>query len=528
MATKRIQETDNPFDAIRQAAEADLVTFIKLVAPKQVLGAVHEELCRWWTRQDAKKFQLVLMPRDHGKSRMLAFRVAWWITKHPETRILYISSTSNLAEKQLKFIKDILTSNIYRRYWPEMVHPDENKREKWTNTEISVDHPKRKEEGVRDPTVFTAGLTTSITGLHCDIAALDDVVVGDNAYTEEGRDKVKTQYSYLSSIEGADAEEWVVGTRYHPKDLYSEMMEMGEVLYDDEGYETGEVEPIYEKFERQVEDQGDGTGEFLWPRQQRSDGVWFGFDRKVLSIKRGKYLDRTQFRAQYYNDPNDPGEMRIGRDKFQYYDKSFLNESGGNWFYHGDKLNVFASIDFAYSLNKRADYTAIVVIGVDADWNIYILEIKRFKTDRIKEYFDEILDAHAKWGFRRLAAEVTAAQNAIVEELKDSYIRPYGLNLSVVPIKPTKHQGTKEERLAAILEPKYDNRAVWHYKGGNCQVLEDELISTHPPHDDCMDALATAIDIAVPPSGRMARDSVRRVDNVIYHKKFGGVVASRY
>jgi phage terminase large subunit-like protein len=528
MAQKRILETDDPVKAIREAAEADLATFIRLVQPKQVLGSVHEELCRWWTRQDAKAFQLVLLPRDHGKSRMVAYRVAWMITKKPWIRILYISSTSNLAEKQLKFIKDILTSSVYRRYWPEMVHPDENKRERWTNTEISVDHPKRKEEAIRDPTVFTAGLTTSIVGMHCDIAVLDDVVTGDNSYTDLGRETVKTQYSYLSSIEGADAQEWVVGTRYHPKDLYSEMMEMGEVLYDDEGYETGEVEPIYEKFERAVEDSGDGTGEFLWPRQQRSDGVWFGFDRKVLAIKRGKYLDRTQFRAQYYNDPNDPGEMRIGRDKFQYYDKSFLSESSGNWYYHGNKLNIFASIDFAYSTSKRADYTAIVVIGVDADWNIYVLEIRRFKTTRIKEYFDELLEVHSKWGFKKLAAEVTAAQQAIVEELKDSYIKPYGLYLSVVPIKPTKNEGTKEERLAAILEPKYDNRAVWHYKGGNCQVLEDELVSTHPPHDDCMDALATAIDIAVPPTGHMARDGMRRVDNIIYHKKFGGVLAGRY
>lgn len=527
MAVRKTQEINDPIQAIREAAEADLVSFIKLVAPKQVLGSVHEELCRWWTRQDAKNFQLVLLPRDHGKSRMVAFRVAWEITRRPWIRVLYISSTLNLAEKQLKFIKDILTSNIYRRYWPEMVHPDENKRERWTNNEISVDHPRRKEEAVRDPTIFTAGLNTTIVGMHCDIAVLDDVVTGDNSYTDTGRETVKSQYSYLSSIEGADAEEWVVGTRYHPKDLYSNMMEMGETLYDDEGYETGEFEPIYEKFERAVEDQGDGTGQFLWPRQQRSDGQWFGFDRRVLAIKRGKYLDRTQFRAQYYNDPNDPGEMRIGRDKFQYYDKSFLNYQGGNWFYNGKKLNVFASIDFAYSKTKRADYTAIVVIGVDSDWNIYILDISRFKTDRIKEYFDELLELHSKWGFRKLAAEVTAAQQAIVEELKDSYIKPYGLYLSVVPIKPSRHEGTKEERLTAILEPKYDNRAVWHYKGGNCQVLEDELIMTHPPHDDCMDALATAIDIAVPPSGRLARDSVS-VNNVIYHKRFGGVVASRY
>jgi hypothetical protein len=192
-----------------------------------------------------------------------------------------------------------------------MVHPDEGKREKWTNSEISVDHPKRKEEGVRDPTVFTGGLTTSLTGMHCDVAVLDDVVIYENAYTEEGRGRVKSQYSLLSSIEGADAEEWVAGTRYHPKDLYGDLIGMEEEVYDKDGEVIDEV-PIYEVFERQVEDTGDGTGEFLWPRQQRSDGKWFGFDRAVLAKKRGQYLDRTQFRAQYYNDPNDPGHSWIG------------------------------------------------------------------------------------------------------------------------------------------------------------------------------------------------------------------------
>lgn len=509
-------------DQIRIAAENDLETFIRLVAPKTLLGAVHIELCRWWTRQDALNHQLVLLPRDHAKSRMIAYRVAWEITRNPHYRVLYISATSNLAEKQLKFIKDILTSSIYTRYWPQMVNPDEGKREKWTNGEISVDHPKRKEEGIRDPTVFTGGLTTSLTGLHCDIAVLDDVVVYENAYTNEGRDKVKSQYSLLASIEGAGAKEWVVGTRYHPLDLYSEMLSMTYEIYNDDG-EIIDTKPIYEIFERQVEDAGDGTGEFLWPRQQRSDGAWFGFDRQVLAQKRGKYLDKTQFRAQYYNDPNDPGDNRIDRSKFQYYDKKYLNENFGSWFYKDRKLNIFASVDFAYSLANRADYTAIAVIGVDRDGFIYVLEIDRFKTAKISEYYQHIVDLHVKWGFRRLGAEVTAAQKAIVEELKDSYIRPNGLGLSIVDIKPNRHQGTKEERLAAILEPKYENQSVWHYRGGNCQILEDELILQHPPHDDCMDALATAIEISVPPMGNQARDKQRQSAEVIYHPRFGGV-----
>jgi hypothetical protein len=509
-------------DEIRTQAENDLETFIRLVAPYQVLGAVHQEWCRWATSQATSNHQLTLLPRDHGKSRLVAFKAAWRITRQPEVRILYISATSNLAEKQLGFIKQILLSPIYRRYWPNMVNENENTREKWTNSEICVDHPKRKAEAIRDPTVFTGGLTTSLTGLHCDVAVLDDVVVPENAYTEEGREKVARQYSLLSSIEGADMEEWVVGTRYHPKDLYASMLEMEHEEFSQAGEVIGSVQ-VYDTFERKVEDVGDGTGQFLWPRQIRADGKAFGFDAQILAKKRAKYIDKAQFQAQYYNNPNAGNGGGIDRGRFQYFSPKHLTNDGGSWFLRGKKLNVYASVDFAASTGVRSDYTAIVVIGIDRDRNIYILDIDRFKTEKISDYYKHILDLHVKWGFRKLGAEVTAFQKAIVADLRDSYFRPNGLYLSIEELKHTKQQGSKEERIAALLEPRYENLSIWHYKGGFCQTLEDELVMQHPPHDDCKDALAAAVSIAIPPTGIVGRDRSDARSNVIYHSRFGGV-----
>lgn len=507
-------------EQIKLAAEQDLLTFVKLVAPHRVLGQVHEELLRWWTRDDAKDHQLCLLPRDHQKSVLMAYRVAWWITNNPATTVLYISSTSGLAEKQLGLIKNILTSKIYRRYWPEMVEVEESKREKWTNTEIAVDHPERKKEVVRDPTVFVAGLTTSITGLHCNVAVLDDVVAPENAYTKDGRSKVKSQYSLLASIETTGSQEWVVGTRYHPDDLYGEMQEMNEEIFDDEG-QLKRTSPVYEVFQREVEDRGDGTGQYLWPRQRRADGRWFGFDQTILAKKRAKYLDKTQFRAQYYNNPNDPDNEAIGSEYFQRYDRKFLKKEDGIWCFKGAPLNVFASMDFAFSLKARADWSALVIIGIDPEWNVYVLDIDRFKTNRVSEYFKHILDAHIKWGFRKIRCEVNVAQDALVEELKHTYIRQAGIPLSVDKFRPTRQQGTKEERIHAELAPRYENFQMWHPETGLVQELEDELRSPHPKHDDIKDALAGAVAIGRPASGRKQQ----RNTNVVYHPRFGGVHA---
>jgi hypothetical protein len=505
--------------AHREKAKADLEYFIELIIPKQLIGNIHRELIHWWTRPQALNRQLVLFPRDHCKSTYAAFRVVWELTRNPTARILYISSTSNLATKQLKLIKDILTSDRYRMFWPEMVEKEEAKREKWTEREISIDHPLRKEEHIRDPSVFTAGLTSNIVGLHCDIAVLDDVVTQSNAYTEEGREKAKDQYSFLSSIEGVGAKEWVVGTRYHPLDLYSNLIELEIKEFDELGNVT-KSKPLFEVFERQVESIGDGSGEFLWPRQRRSDGKWFGFDQQSLAEKRSGYINQLHFRAQYYNDPHDVGSSPIKRELFQYYEPSNLFKRDTRWFYQHNALNVFAAVDFAYSQATKADSTSIVVAGVDGSGNYYVLDIDRFKTDKISEYFNHILRLHQKWGFRKLRAEVSVAQQVIVKDLKESYIKPYGLALSVEEFRPSRWQGSKEERIMAVLEPKYANGQIWHYPSGNCQLLEEELIYFNPPHDDIKDALASCIDFAQAPTFSIVRN---KVNPITYNERWGGV-----
>lgn len=181
---------------------------------------------------------------------------------------------------------------------------------------------------------------------------------------------------------------------------------------------------------------------------------------------------------------------------------------------------MYAAIDFAFSRKAKADYTAIVVTGVDSLNNHYVLDILRFKTDRIKEYFDNILVAHSKWGFRKIRAEVSVAQQSIVSELKESYIKPAGLALSVDEYRPSRHEGDKEERMEAILGPRYENMQIWHYRGGNCQLLEEELVLRRPPHDDIKEALSNCIAISKAP----AQHQMRTLNNnVVYHSRFGGI-----
>ena len=239
-----------------------------------------------------------MLPRAHLKSHIVATWAAWIITRHPEITILYVSATAELAETQLYAIQNILASPTYMRYFPEYVNPQEGSREKWSARKFSVDHVKRKKEGIRDATVSTAGLTTNTTGWHADIIIADDLVVPENAYTEDGRENVVKKSSQFTSIRNAGGFTLACGTRYHPTDIYHTWKSQEYDVYNDEG-DILERKSVWEVKEYPVETEGI----FLWPRVVRpSDGKAFGFSNQVLARIKAEYEDRTQFHAQYYNN----------------------------------------------------------------------------------------------------------------------------------------------------------------------------------------------------------------------------------
>lgn len=506
---------------IRERALADLYFFACLVNPGYVYGNIHKEIYKWLQDYtlfgDADSNKLIMLPRAHLKSHMVATTVAWIVTRHPEVTILYLSATADLAETQLYAIKNIFESDVYQRFFPEYIKPEVGLREKWTSWRISIDHPERKKQSPRDATISSAGLTTNTTGWHADIIVADDLVIPENAYTENGRADVAAKASQFTSIRNPGGFTIACGTRYHPSDVYGLWKEQTFDVFNDEG-EIADKLPVWDIKEYAVEQ----DGLFLWPRTVRKDGKVFGFDRNVLSRIRAEYEDITQFYAQYYNDPNDPSSDRISRDKFQYYDRRKLKKEGSHWFYGGNRLNIYAAVDFAYSLSKAADFSTIAVVGVNADGDYFVLDIDRFKTNKTIDYFNHVRDMHSNWKFKLLRAEVTAAQEVIVEALKD-HIREAGMTIAIDKARPNRTEGSKEERIAAALEHLYDSNRVWHFEGGWTPQLEEELVQQRPKHDDIKDALAAAITIAVKPFRSPLTGISDFLGTTTSKSRFGGV-----
>lgn len=526
-AYARIENMPKEAKELRERAKQDLNFFAQLVNPGYMYGEIHRDIFRWMSdytlfgRSKGDEYlspsnKLIMLPRAHLKSHCVATWTAWVILNHPEVSILYISATAELAETQLDAIKNILEGPQFQRYFPEYIHPQKGLRKKWNTEKIMVDHPERAKQGIRDATVATAGLTTNTTGWHADIIVADDLVVPENAYTEDGRSTVVKKSSQFTSIRNAGGFTMACGTRYHPTDIYHTWKEQKFDVYDDDGVLVDQY-PVWEVKEHAVET----DGIFLWPRTVRKDGKAFGFDRNTLARIRAEYEDKVQFFAQYYNNPNESSSNRITRDLFQYYNPRFLKKEGDNWFYNGNRLSIFAAIDFAYSFNKRADWTSIVVIGIVADSKIYILDIDRFKAIKTIDYFKHLVELHTKWNIKKLRAEVTVAQVVIVEGIKD-YLKQYGITLAIDEYRPSKQEGHKEERIAAVLDYRYENHQMYHFEGGWTPTLEEELVLARPPHDDIKDALANAVAISVKPMRNASSQLKDFFTSTMKTNRFGG------
>ena len=513
---------------LREHYENDLVAFAKYINPNYQYGEIHERVFRWLSDQDCSDHQLLLLPRGHLKSHCIAVWCVWQITKEPWSSVVYLSATEDLAKIQVYAIKNMLVSDEYQLLWPEMLHKEEGKREKWSADAINVDHPERKKRRIRDNTIVVKTVKSTAIGMHCSHLVLDDVVVPKFAYTNIGRLEVKQAVSQFASIKNPGAQTKAVGTRYHPSDLYSDFLSAEKYIWNDELQEFDGKEKLWDIWEETVEDRGDGTGNFLWPRVH--DPITkesFGFDPKILASVRAQYESTgqmVQFYAQYYNDPNDPDSHRLSPDCFQYFDKKHLNAVDGAWYYKENRLQIFAAMDVAWTTSEKSDFTAIVVIGIDSSGFIYILDLDRFKTSNYSVYYERVMELSNYWGFRKMRVETNAGGKLVAQRLEE-LIRENGQALSIDGKARVSHEGNKIERHAAIVEPRYRAGTIFHYKGGYTPELEEEIVLERPTHDDLEDALCSAIEISKPPGKIWDKKSSK--SNVVTDVRFGGVRGGR-
>ena len=512
--------------------EDNLWLYAQFVLPHFSFGDIHKEVFQLLGDKDRHKDMpniLALIPRDHLKSVMVAVYSTWRVARNPAYTILYITANEDLGKLQMSFIQNIFTSTEFRTFWPDHFAPEQGRREQWTGLAIKADHPLRKSRNIRDETIAVKTVKADKTGRHPDEIIYDDLVVPNNAYTELGRGEVRKGASEAVSLAKSNALMTAVGTVYHPKDQYALWKESTYQDYTDDGEYIGDKN-LWHVIEHRVEDNGDGTGTYLWPRVW-NPGLkeWFGWDIRSISKKKAEYANNgesTQFYAQYYMEANDPSSHRLRYDDFNYFNPKYLLWKQTHWEYNGKKLTIGLYMDAATtnagSRNaNKADWTALAVVGIDTEGFYYILQLEQFQTDKRSVYYDQVIQLWKKWGFKYVHIELENAGRVIAEGMKEQ-LRTDGYSL-IVEGKPAPRGTSKAERHASITLPRYEQGIVLHNKGGWTTELEEQLVKERPAHDDLLDAVTMGIESLKQPYRSTWSFSQEGEGNVIAaHSRFGG------
>lgn len=448
------------------------------------LKQFHEELCQFVERNPTRK-KIALMPRGHLKTTLITVGYSLQrIAKDPKVRILIANATGTMAEAFLGQIKKHLQYNeTFKRYFGDL----STSAAMWRDNMITLPTGDGSYQS-KEATVTAYGLGGSLVSQHYDVIIIDDAHNRENINTKDQIEKVKQSYRDLLDLLEPGGQLIIIGTKWHDDDLYGQVM-------DKNNPESREFDVFIRQAITDMKLGRDNSGHYvvesgnvLWPEK---------YSLKALSAllnEKGLY----EFSCQYQNIAVDDENAVFHKQWFHEYDPTDLRDR---------RLTKFTAIDPAISLKDRADFTAIVTIGVDVLGKIYILEVKRghYTEDQM---VDELFLTNEKYHPQNICIETVAFQKTLQHYIMKE-IKRQGHSLPLNEVMPETSE-SKEKRIR-LLQPIYMRSDIYHSKSvANIEYLEDELLRfPKGKHDDIIDSLSYCVRASFPPRKKEKEENTR-------------------
>lgn len=155
-------------------------------------------------------------------------------------------------------------------------------------------------------------------------------------------------------------------------------------------------------------------------------------------------------------------------------------------------LNTFITIDSAVSEKESADFTGITITRVSKENKWYVTSYKMKMNTA--ELIDHIFYLHDTYKPQVIGMEETTFTIAI-QPFFDQEKRKRN---KFITVQPLKHSGRNKEARIRGLIPRFESKSI--FLVGDCSALEDEMrVFPRGQHDDVLDSLAYAVDIAKKP-----------------------------
>lgn len=307
-----------------------------------------KDMDRDWIYDRCKEVQenpnehLDVWAREHYKSTIITFLLTVQdILRNAEIAIGIFSFKAPIAKSFLRQIKlELETNDTLKWLFDEVLWADPLKdcRKKGIPWSLDDGITVKRTSNRKEATVTAHGLIEGLpTGPHYDIRIYDDVITKEMVTNPEMIEKATLAWEMSINLGAEGGTSRVIGTFYHLNDTYRVMM-------DRKAY-TPRIHP------GTVD--GTATGEPVLMSE-----AWIDERRRNM----GEYV----FSSQILCDPKQEGAIGFNLEWVQYWGRN-------QWF----NMNIIMICDPAGEKKKHSDFTAIWVIGLGSDQNIYILDILR-------------------------------------------------------------------------------------------------------------------------------------------------------
>jgi len=407
---------------------------------------------------------LILMPRGSLKSSIITIGLTLqYILNDPNARILIDSETYGKAKNFLAEVKGHLEGNkefraVFKHIYGKF--PDSNKKDssiRWTDAAVDL---SCRTKITKESSISCSGVDRSINGMHFDLIIEDDLHSEKNVTNKEQIQQVINHRQLANSLLEPGHPKVTLGTRWDFQDAYNDIL-------------TRQRSSYNIMVRKAVED----DGSLFFPER---------LTQKFLDEQR-RDQGASIFSMQYMNNPIDDATATFKHSYFKKIQWDLVKDKPINWC-----VAIDPSMEGPYS-----DYAAFVLAGLDADGNLYVRNIHRSKMN-YAGIITLMFDWNQRYSPRRMALETIATQSNISYMLNAEQ-KQRGIWL---PVKEIKSRSSSKESRIRSLAPYYEYGKVFHVE--ECSQLEDlEYELTHFPkgaNDDIIDALATILEIATPPS----------------------------
>lgn len=477
--------TDGFLDAGRKLVLADLYFLLAYILKRK-------DLRKDWLYERCMEVQetpngcLDLWAREHGKSSIITFgKTIQDILADPELTVGIFSHTRPIAKGFLRQIKREFEGNdTLKAMFPDVLYAHPHKESpKWSEDDGII--VKRK-GNPKESTVEAWGLVDGQPiGKHFRLMVYDDVVTRESVTTPDMIAKVNESWELSRSLGTDGGRVRYIGTRYHFNDTYRLMMERQAV-----------IPRIYPA-----------------TKDGKPDGEPVLMDRGTLSQRRREQGPYT-FASQMLQDPT--------ADSAQGFRKEWLNFID---MHSHDGLSSVIIVDPASEKKRTSDYTVMMVLGLGADGNYYLLDMIRDRLN-LTERGDRLLKLHRRYRPKVVGYEKYGMQADI--EFIEYLQAQQNYRFNITPLGGQMPKNDRIRRLIPICEQRrlYLPKTLLYvdYQGRSTDLVRDFVEQEYlpfpvPVHDDMMDCLARILDkemaITAPSTSGHARTVNRRVQVAI-------------